>query len=77
MTDTVGRRIRQERENRSWDQGELSARAFGNTGRTSDISHWENDKREPSLRNLRALARAFSLRIYDLIPDSDHTEATE
>lgn len=70
MTDTIAQRIRQEREKRGWNQAELSVRAFGNDGRTSDISHWESDKRLPSLPNLYALADAFALSIHDLIPVS-------
>ena len=70
MTDTIAQRIRQEREKRGWNQVELSVRAFGNEGRTSDISHWESDKRLPSLPNLYALADAFLISIHDLIPVS-------
>lgn len=68
MADTIALRIRQEREKRGWNQAELSVRAFGNDGRTSDISHWESGKRLPSLPNLYALADAFLLSIHDLIP---------
>lgn len=70
MTELISHRIRQEREKRGWNQAELSNRAFGNEGRTSDISHWESGKRLPSLPNLYALAEAFAIPVHDLIPVS-------
>lgn len=73
MTESIAQRIRQERDKRGWNQAELSVRAFGNDGRTSDISHWESGKRLPSLPNLYALADAFLISIHELIPVSVHT----
>jgi len=59
-----GRRLRELREERGWNQKYLAE--ISGIGRTH-ISQLENGRREAGLRMLETLADAFELRLTDLL----------
>lgn len=61
-------RVKEFRESRGWTVAELSER----TGLSeSQVNRIENDKREPSMESLQALASAFGCNVVDLLVASD------
>jgi transcriptional regulator with XRE-family HTH domain len=60
VQDAFGRRIRALRDERQWTQAQLAEHSGLDV---SYISQIERGRRDPSLSSLRALSRAFSLRL--------------
>lgn len=61
-------RVKELRESRGWTVAELATR----TGLSeSQVNRIENDKREPSMESLQALASAFGCEVVDLLVASD------
>lgn len=64
----VGRRIRELREQRGWDQADVAA-AVGEQFSRSAISNFETGARLPSLRTLLRLAETFDIELPLLLLD--------
>lgn len=64
-TAQVGRRIRELRQSRGWNQAEL-AKELGRT--QTALSYWEAGKRAPGLDDILDLARVFDVDTSELLP---------
>ena len=64
--EEFGQRIRGLREERQWTQAQLAEHSDLDV---SYISQIERGRRDPSLTSLRALARAFTLRLPEFFSD--------
>lgn len=64
----LGARLRAVRQDRKLTQ-EAVAGALG--VQTSQLSHWETGRREPSVRNLRRIAAALSVRMAFLLGEEE------
>jgi transcriptional regulator with XRE-family HTH domain len=60
----IGETINKLREERRWTQEELAARA---NITAANISRIENGKHGPSIQLLESLAKAFDLKVYQLV----------
>lgn len=67
--NSLGKRIKHFREAKGWSQGEL-AEACGWASQ-SRVGNYEVDKREPSLDDLRTIARLLGVTLFDLLGDSE------
>lgn len=68
LARAIGRRIRELREERGWDQVDLEAAIDSKVGRTT-ISNFETGVRLPSLRTLLCVAEAFDVELAVLLLD--------
>lgn len=70
ITTSVGGRIRTLRQRRGWTQQEFSQTCFGANAQ-GRVSHYENNRREPSVDDIRVMARCLGVSEQELI--SGHT----
>jgi transcriptional regulator with XRE-family HTH domain len=61
-------RVKEFRESRGWTVAELATRSGLSE---SQVNRIENDKREPSMESLQALASAFGCEVVDLLATTD------
>ena len=65
---TLAQRIRDARDAKGLTQAETDWKAGLCYG---TVSHYENGRREPRMKALRALAKALGVRVADLAPDDE------
>ena len=55
---TIGKRIKQVRQYRKWNQSQLAKKIQSHA---PEVSHWENGKRIPGLKTVEKLAKALDI----------------